>query len=29
MTCCMVPNHNVINPVYRIYIEVENTNEKK
>ena len=29
MICCMLPNHNVINPVNRNYIEVETTNEKK
>ena len=28
MTCCMLPNHNVINPVNRNYIEVETINEK-
>ena len=29
MTCCMLHNHNVINPVNRNCIEVENINEKK
>ena len=29
MTCCMLRNYNVINPVNRNYIEVENLNEKK
>ena len=28
MSCCMLPSHNVINPVSRNYIEVENINEK-
>ena len=29
MICCMLPNHNVINPVNRNYIDVETINEKK
>ena len=28
MTCCILPNHNVIYPVNRDYIEVEKINEK-
>ena len=28
MICCMLPNHNVMNPVNRNYIEVETINEK-
>ena len=28
MTYCMLPNHNLINPVSRNYSEVENINEK-
>ena len=28
MTCCILPNHNVINPVNRKYVVVEYINEK-
>ena len=28
MTCCMLPDHNVMTPVYRNYIEIENRNKK-